>query len=155
MKKKEGAIAVMKTRQIIACGLLMAMLGGTLPLVVPAAAASDPEVYTPPPGSAERKAMLDLLREWIKKHHYVDVIFVVWHLKVQDGYAWVNAMPRSKDGASGYEDISALLKKDKGFWKIAEIPCGEEDNPDCIGAPGYFDGLKKRFPEMPEDILPL
>ena len=122
----------------------------------PAAAAdSGPEAYTPPPGSAERKAMLDLLREWIKNHHYVDVIFVVRHLKVKDGHAWVTAMPRSKDGANMYEDISALLKKDKGLWEIAEIPCAEEDNPDCIGDPGYFDGLKQRFPELPEDILPL
>ncbi|MBN1254550.1 MAG: hypothetical protein JXA50_04690 [Deltaproteobacteria bacterium] len=121
---------------------------------LPAAGDSDPEAYTPQPGSAERKAILDTLREWVKGQHHLEVIFVVRHLKVKNGYAWVHSMPQSKDGANMYEDISVLLKKVKDRWEIAEIPCAEEDNPDCIGDPGYFDGLKKRFPEMPEDILP-
>lgn len=144
----------MRIKLTIICLLLAFMNLSIVVTNLPATADSGSEAYTPPPGSAERKAMLDLLREWIKKHHYVDVIFVVRHLKVKDGYAWVTAMPRSKDGANMYEDISALLKKDKGLWEIAEIPCGEEDNPDCIGDPNYFNGLKQRFPEMAEDILP-
>ena len=114
----------------------------------------DPGAYTPGPGSTERKAILDALRGWVKKQHHMDVVFVVRHLKVKNGYAWLHTLPRSKDGSNQYEDISALVKKDQGMWRVAEIPCAEEDNPGCLGDPGYFRGLKKRFPDMPEDILP-
>ncbi|MFC1884282.1 hypothetical protein ACFL2O_05900 [Thermodesulfobacteriota bacterium] len=145
----------MKTRTIISIGIMVAVLWGILLPIQPSAAEkANSEAYSPKRGSAERKAILDVLRGWVKQHHYMDVIFVVRHLKIKDGYAWVTAMPRSEDGASMYEDISALLKKNKDHWEIAEIPCAEEDNPDCIGAPNYFDSLKQRFPGMPEDILP-
>jgi hypothetical protein len=144
----------MKGSQIIASGLLAVIICGTLPLLLPAVTESQEEAYTPQPGTAERKAILDALREWVKRGHDPDVIFVVKHLKVKNGYAWVHTLPRSKDGSSRYEDLSALLKEDRGRWEVVEVPCGEADNPDCIGDPGYFDGLKQRFPDMPEDILP-
>jgi len=144
----------MKVSEIITTGLLALILSGTLLAALPAAAESEEEAYTPQPGTAERKAILDALRAWVKGGQHPEVIFVVKHLKVKNGYAWVHTLPQSKDGSSRYEDLSALLKKDHGLWSVAEIPCGEVDNPDCIGDPGYFDGLKLRFPEMPVDILP-
>jgi hypothetical protein len=144
----------MKRKLTIIC-LLLAFVGLSFAITdLLAAADSGPEAYTPQPGSAERRAILDALRMWVKQQHHLEVIFVVKHLKVKNGYAWVHVLPQSKDGSSRYEDISALLKKDQGRWEVAEIPCAEVDNPDCIGDPGYFDGLKQRFPEMPEDILP-
>jgi hypothetical protein len=144
----------MKIQFTIICLLLAFMSASVAITNLPAAADSGPDAYTPQPGSAERKAILDALRMWVKQQHHLDVVFVVRHLKVKDGYAWVHTLPQSKDGSSRYEDISALLKKDQGRWEVAEIPCAEIDNPDCIGDPGYFDGLKQRFPEMPGDILP-
>jgi hypothetical protein len=78
---------------------------------LPAAADSGPEVYTPPPGSAERTAILDALRTWVYHQHHLEVVFVVKYLKVKNGYVWVHILPQSKDGSSRYEDISALLKK--------------------------------------------
>ena len=144
----------MKRRLIIIGLLLVCMSLSCVITNLPTAADSGPEAYTPQPGSAERKAILDALRRWVKEQHHLEVVFVVRHLKVNNGYAWVHTLPQSKDGSSRYEDISALLNKDHGRWAVAEIPCAEEDNPDCIGDPGYFDGLKRRFPEMPEDILP-
>jgi hypothetical protein len=144
----------MKRKLTIICLLLVFMSLSVAVTNLPVSADSDPEAYTPPPGSAERKAILDALRRWVKEQHHLEVVFVVRHLKVNNGYAWVHTLPQSKDGSSRYEDISALLKKEQGRWAVAEIPCAEEDNPDCIGDPGYFDGLKRRFPEMPEDILP-
>jgi len=144
----------MRIKFAIIC-LLLAFIGLSFFVTdLPAAADSGPEAYTPQPGSAERKAILDALRMWVKNQHHLDVVFVVKYLKIKNGYAWLHTLPQSKDGSSGYEDISALLKKDQGRREVAEIPCAEEDNPDCIGDPGYFGGLKKRFPEMPEDILP-
>lgn len=143
----------MKTKKIVAPGLLLVMFIGILLYVQLAAVDADAKAYTPKPGSTERKAILDALRECVKQNHNIDVIFVVRHLKVKNGYAWVHTMPQSKDGANMYEDISALLKKDQDHWEMAEIPCAEEDNPDCIGDSKYFDGLKRRFSKMPKDIL--
>jgi hypothetical protein len=144
----------MNIKATIICLLLAFMSLSVVITNLPASADSGPGAYTPQPGSAERRAILDALRMWVKQQHHLEVIFVVTHLKVKNGYAWVHTLPQSKDGSSRYEDISALLKKDQGRWEVAEIPCAEVDNPDCIGDPGYFDGLKRRFPEMPEDILP-
>ncbi|NTW53439.1 MAG: hypothetical protein HGB15_01470 [Chlorobaculum sp.] len=111
-------------------------------------------LHTPQPGSAERRAILDAMRCKIKKLHGLDVIFVVETMKVSGGWAWVHTMPRSKDGNASYEDFYALLHTLKGEWKIAEIPCTEPDNPDCIDSPGYFRKLVRRFPGLPASILP-
>jgi hypothetical protein len=83
------------------------------------------------------------------------VVFVVKYLKVKDGWAWTHTLPQSPDGVNRYEDISALLNIQDGIWKVVEIPCMEIDNPDCIDGPGYFEGLKKRFPKIPTEILPV
>jgi len=112
------------------------------------------ECFTPAKGTQMRKDILDVLRQEVKNMHGVDVVFVVEHLKVQDGWAWVHAFPQSPDGANRYEDLSALLELQNGKWKIAELPCVEEENPECLGDPSYFLKLKERFPDLPERILP-
>jgi hypothetical protein len=109
---------------------------------------------TPSPGSAVRKAVLDALRQEIKRIHGLEVVFVVGHLKVKGRWAWVQARPQSADGASQYEDVSALFLNRDGAWEVAEMPCAEVDNPDCLDAPDYFTGLKRRFPDIPSEILP-
>lgn len=109
---------------------------------------------TPPPGSAERKLILDALRAEIEKYHHINAVFVVKYLKVQNGWAWIETLPKSPDGMNQYEDVSALLQKSGAKWKVAEIACAEEDNEECLGSPGYFKLLKKRFPRMPAAILP-
>ncbi|MDD3774480.1 MAG: hypothetical protein PHV08_00825 [Sulfurovaceae bacterium] len=112
------------------------------------------ECFTPEKGTQIRKDILDVLRQEVKSMHGVDVVFVVEHLKVQDGWAWVHAFPQSPDGMSRYEDINALFKLQNGDWKIVELPCAEEENPECLGDLSYFLKLKQRFPDMPEEILP-
>lgn len=109
---------------------------------------------TPAPGNPVRKAVLNALRHDVKDMQGLEVVFVVRHLKVKDGWAWVHAQPQSPDGANRYEDISALLLMRDGTWEVAEIPCTEVDNPDCLDAPDYFAGLKRRFPDVPAEILP-
>ncbi len=109
---------------------------------------------TPPAGSPQRKAILDALRQEVKRMHGMDVIFVVVHLKRKDGWAWLHTLPRSKDGSSQYEDISALLQLKDGIWSVVEIPCGEVDNPECLDGPEYFDRLQERFPDVASEILP-
>lgn len=108
---------------------------------------------TPVRGSSERKAVLDVLRQEVKRLHGMDVIFVVRHLKVKNGWAWAHTQPQSPDGSQQYEDILALLNSQDGSWKVVELPCTEVENPDCIDAPEYFSGLKERFPGVPAEIF--
>ncbi len=127
-----------------------------LPALLSSAPAGEPggQAVTPPQGSAERKLILDALRAEIEKYHYINTVFVVKYLKVQNGWAWIETLPRSADGKNQYEDLSALLRKSGSKWKVAEMACAEEDNEECIGSPDYFKLLKKRFPKVPAAILP-
>ncbi len=105
--------------------------------------------------NAERKAILDAVRQEIRQLHGLQVVFVVQQLKTQNGWAWLHARPQSRDGKARYEDIVALLQKRDGRWNIVEMPCTEEDNPDCLGAPGFFNRLQQRHTGIPSSILPL
>ncbi len=107
-----------------------------------------------PRGSSKRKLILDALRQKIREEHNLDVVFIVRYLKSNDEWAWVHVFPQSKDSRNHYEDIFALLNKSNNTWRVIEIPCAEEEDPECITSPGYFSSLQKRFPNMPEEILP-
>ena len=121
---------------------------------VPTPAPDQLERLTPAPGDPLRAAVLDALREWLRTAHGLDVVFVVRHLRVKDGWAWVHAGPQSPDGSQRYEDVSALLRQRESLWTVAEIPCTEVDNPQCLGDPGYLAGLRERFPDAPPEIFP-
>jgi len=108
----------------------------------------------PPSGSPERKAILDALRAELRRFQDEPMVFVVRHLKVADRWAWVVADPQSPDATSHYETVSALLRKRGGSWTLVEMPCAEEDNPECITNPGYFPRLRARRPDVPPRILP-
>ena len=109
---------------------------------------------TPLPGTPLRAEVLDALRHEVKRIHGLDVVFVVRYLKVRDGWAWVHTLPQSPDASNRYEDLSALLQLQDGAWTVVEIPCGEEENPDCLHGPEYFSGLQRRFPGAPTVIFP-
>jgi hypothetical protein len=109
---------------------------------------------TPQKGSLVRKNILDTLRNEIIQTQGVKAVFVVKYLKATKDWAWVHVLPQSPDGINHYEDISALLYFQHGKWKIAELPCTEPENPECIDSPNYFMELKKRFPQLPGQILP-
>jgi hypothetical protein len=110
--------------------------------------------WTPPVSNSERKAIVNTLRQEVKALHGLDVRFVITHLKVVNDWAWIQTRPQSPGGKNRYEDIAALLNKSNGAWRIREIPCGEPDNPDCLGDPDYFKRLQRRFPEAPGEIFP-
>lgn len=112
------------------------------------------QAYTPAPGSAERKAIMDVLRKMLDME---DVVFVVRFLKVSEGWAWVETDPRSKDGTNRYEPVDCLLRNQGGRWKVLECKpcCGEcEEDPDCRGPARYYKKLKSRFPKAPAIIFP-
>lgn len=109
---------------------------------------------TPRPGTPIRKAVLDALRLEVKRIHGLDVVFVVRHLNVKDGWAWVHTRPQSPDGLHRYEDVAALLQLQDDAWTVVEIPCSEEENPDCLTGPAYVLHLQERFPGVPIEIFP-
>lgn len=139
-------------RRLLTVTGILFFLAGSLLLRDSAAAA--PKVYTPPPGSAERRSVLDVMRLRVKELHELDVVFVVKEMKVCGGWAWVHTLPRSKEGIGRYEDFYALLHKKHGRWTIAEIPCTEPDNSECMDSPGYFRRLAGRYPGLPSGVLP-
>ncbi|WP_223156729.1 hypothetical protein [Sulfurovum lithotrophicum] len=106
------------------------------------------------PGSPVRKTILDALRKKMKELQGTEMVFIVKYMKVKNGWSWVHTIPQSRDGKSHYEDISALMYRKDGIWKVAELAYTEEENPECIGDPSYFTKLKERFPKVPAEILP-
>jgi hypothetical protein len=115
------------------------------------AALAAENAVTPPPGDPIRKNILDVLRQKVKKIHGLDVVFVVKHLKVKDGWAWVHVLPQSPDGKNRYEDISALLQLE---WKVAEIPCSDGGDSECSAGADYFKELQKQYPEVSAELFP-
>jgi hypothetical protein len=114
-------------------------------------------VSTPARGSAERKAMLDALRVFVKKMSELDVIFVVRHIRSDCGWAWIETEPQSADGTQHYEPVQALLARRKGRWEYLESPpewseC--EPDPDCVDRARYFRKLAARHPGLPAAIFP-
>jgi hypothetical protein len=111
--------------------------------------------YTPPAGSVERKAILDAVRKEVKSWSGLDVVFVVRYLKVYSGWAWIATLPQSRDGLSHYEDVSGLLQRTKGEWKLVETRPGAcDDEPECADDKTYFKKLRSRFPSAPPNIFP-
>lgn len=114
-------------------------------------------VSTPAPRSAERKAILDVLRKFVKQMSSLDVVFVVGHIRSGCGWAWVEAEPQSADGTQHYESVVALLARRNGRWEYVEGPpewseC--ESDPDCVERPRYFLKLAARHPGLPPAIFP-
>lgn len=119
---------------------LSALLGCFMLLANPIAHAA---VTTPPPGSAERKAILDVLRIPVEAELKQNVVFVIGKLNVGSGWAFMAGNPQRKDGkaidyrgtryqeavqAGMFDDnICALLKKEAGGWKVIRYVLGATD----------------------------
>jgi len=136
------------------CTLIICSNSSNAECVDPGETVGSATRLTPPPGDPARKAVLGALRSEMKHLHGLDVVFVVRHLRIRDGWAWVHTEPRSSDGTAQYEDVSALMRLEDGVWKVAEMPCTEVDNPECLDGPEYFAELQRRFPGVPIAIFP-
>jgi len=111
----------------------------------------------PPPGSPERRAILDALRGLVPEKDGKKALFVVRHLRLSGDWAWVETDPQSADGRDHYEPVECLLRNQAGSWTVQECRpcCGEcEDDPDCREKSRYYRSLRTRFPEAPREIFP-
>ena len=142
---------------IMSCALTIIASTSTCAAEVKAQSATKARTYTPGKGSEERKAILDALRVVIKKMSTLEVVFVVRHLKVNNGWAWVETDPESVNGKQHYEPMVGLLHKKNGRWTYIEGPpefalC--EEDPDCIDTARYFRKLARKYPAASRDIFP-
>jgi hypothetical protein len=100
--------------------------------------------YTPKAGSAERKLLMDTLRAPLENKLHKPVIFQVTALRVQNGWAFVTAIPLQPNGknfnysgtpyaAAARETeafsgmLGALLRKTGSRWHIVTYKLGASD----------------------------
>lgn len=136
----------------ILCASLIACARATAAAAAENAAASSQAsgAYTPPAGSAERRALMDALRADMRRTHNMELTFVVTHLKVHRGWAFVAANPRR--GEDELEPFSALMRLQGGRWRVASylyLEPDELEDPDAA-----LRRLRSRFPAAPADIFP-
>ena len=102
------------------------------------------DVTTPPAGSAERKAIMDVLRTTVPDE-YQPVKFKVNNLKVGGGYATADVLPIKANGqpvgcVEGDDVTSEFwLKKVKGQWTIIVSNI-------CGGDPAFNEAMEKGAP---------
>jgi hypothetical protein len=114
-------------------------------LVVNTSALAQDAPQTPEPSSPERKAIMDTLRVPVEKELKQNVVFRIRRLKVQNGWAFLDGTPQQPGGkpvnyrntryqtaieAGAFDDgILALLRKDKGAWRVVVYEIGSTDYP--------------------------
>ena len=103
--------------------------------------------------AVERTMMLDILRASLYKDYKQEMIFVVNHFKVGNGYAWLKAEAQRKDGKEikGLGDgddcchVEALFKKTGDKWYLAESAAFSTDV--------WYEGLEEKYPKAPQAIF--
>lgn len=112
----------------------------------------------PPPGSPERKGILETLRNLVPEKDGKKALFTVRHMRVLGQWAWVETDPQSADGKDHYEPLECLVRStQKGSWTIEACrPCCGDcvDDPDCRDKSRFYRSLRSRFPEVPQEIFP-
>lgn len=123
-------------------------------------------VRTPAIGSAERNAIINLLRVDFYQRKKVEVenpqqiIFVLKYLKVKDGWACVNVQA-TRDGDNVGEANWKVLRQTDGTWKDVDyfgklFPFeSEEETLDALDMKkGTAEKLQQKLPGCPREIFP-
>jgi hypothetical protein len=113
------------------------------------------DAYTPPPGSAERRAIFDALRADMQRRHGLTLRFTTRHLAVAGAWAWTVVDPED-DAGGRHETVAVLLRSGADGWRVIEYMPGfgeREGTPledDCR----WYQDLLRRHPSVPTAILP-
>jgi hypothetical protein len=123
--------------QAISCLFLLVLISSC------ASALAQDAPQTPQPNSPERKAIMNTLRVPVEKELEQRVVFRIRRLKVQNGWAFLEGVPQQPDGkpvnyrmtryqaaveAGMFDDgILALLRKQKGGWRVIAYDIGSTD----------------------------
>lgn len=116
--------------------------------------------YTPPAGSAERKAICDTLREHLltrlaTRKPPQPIVFKVDTLRIDGGYAWFEGVPLLKDGSYAAPDYLPdvgyifVLRKTVSGWKIQQ-DLSRSDVPD----ESELAGIRASLRDVPSSIMP-
>ena len=93
------------------------------------------------PASTERKAVLDALRPAVEARLGPNIEFVVAHLRIEDGWAFVIVDPQRKGGkpidgwaifGEHFDNMDglrteAVLRRTKGRWRVVDWGIGATD----------------------------
>ena len=112
----------MKTRTL---HKTFAFVISTSVLLLSLLAAKTSQSYTPPPGSKERRAILDALRKPVSKVVKTSVTFTTVDLKVSRGWAYVKdsltVNSKGQPVGNGMTNrVHGLLRQVKGSWRVVE-----------------------------------
>lgn len=121
------------------------------------AATAQARPYTPQRGSIEREQIMDAFRTPVTRQIGRSVVFHDVRLRVQDGWAFIVAKPRSPAGRPvlNYEsshcvpnctdEAIALLRWSRGRWTVVAYEV----------SPGEFPySWRERFPDVPRAVWP-
>jgi hypothetical protein len=142
--------------------MLLSLLGAT------ALNGAEQDVHTPPPGSPERQAIMDVMRldfysgDAAAAHRNVKgVLFNVRYLKVHGDWALVCVDPVNADGKEIAESRWGLLRRNAGQWSDAKYFDAIRPYPSEEAAQEALDmtastirKIWERFPDAPKDIFP-
>jgi hypothetical protein len=121
-------------------------------------AQTDDDLHTPVAGSAERKAILDAVREEYKEGDDHPAQFKVNYLKVHKGWAWIDVTPLNSSGKPVADPAPLLFQIDNGKWVSRDLNDvgmqGDEHEGPHDPSPKYIKALQKKYPGMPLDIIP-
>ena len=119
---------------------------------------TDDQLHTPAKGSAERKAILDGVREEYKEGADHPSQFKVNYLKVHNGWAWIDVTPLDADGKQVADPAPLLFYNDQGKWVAKDLNDvgieGDEHEGPHDPSPKYLKALQKKYPGVPMDIIP-
>ncbi len=129
-------------------------------LLLTIATAFAQKATTPSPGSEERVALMDALRQAVEPELEQEVIFKIDSLKVSDGWAFMRGVPQKKGGGEvnykntkyqeainegAFDDnICALFQEKSGEWTVVEFVLGATDVP-WVSWADDFDAPKAIF----------
>lgn len=113
-------------------------------------------VYTPLPGSPERQAICDTMRDFVAKNYTLrplpkPIVFKIESLRVQGNYCHFQGFPIFKDGSDAigpyvYDIVlSTCLKKGGNGWRVV-YDLSRTDVPDAAELRQIRRAMPKDFP---------
>ena len=147
--------------------LIALVVAGFGLLVVNTSSGSEPGAYTPPPGSAPRRAIMDTLRLDFYRHDSAGahrnpqgVFYRVSYLKVHADWALVCATPVNAAGEEMADLRWTLLHRQTGQWTDADYfdavsPASQDESLDVLSlSAATIRKVWRKFPDAPRDIFP-
>lgn len=137
---------------------LIALLG-IISCSMPIFSQARDKLHTPPPGSAERKAILDALRRDYIQPHKGQLTFKVRYLKAHNGWAWIYADPQSSEAGDEFGETGGfLLHITSDGWKVMPLPTMPDDPSDpedLVFSRAEAKVIQRKYPSVPLDIFPI